>query len=47
MRAQDAPFFGVTIWGWGNPITDLSNPDDVKDPNDVNFEADPNFTRWA
>jgi hypothetical protein len=41
-----APFFGVTIWGWGNPITD-PNPDDVKNPNDIKYEADPSFTRWV
>ena len=28
--------FGVTIWGWGNPVT--WEPDD---------EANPNFTRWV
>jgi len=37
------PFFGVTIWGWGNAVTD-PNSDDGSDPTD---ESDPNFTRWV
>jgi hypothetical protein len=35
-----APLFGVTIWGWGNPIT--WPPDNMGSD-----EANPNFTRWV
>ncbi len=38
------PFFGVTIWGWGNTITDPLT-DDAADP--LTNEADPRFTRWV
>jgi hypothetical protein len=34
------PAFGVTIWGWGNPIT---WPPDVT----TDDEANPKFTRWV
>ncbi len=30
------PLVGVTIWGWGNPVTEPNNDD-----------TDPNFTRWV
>ncbi len=34
------PFFGVTVWGWGNPIT--YPPDNTSAD-----EANPKFTRWV
>ncbi len=33
------PLFGVTVWGWGNPITYA--------PFDNQAQADPRFTRWV
>ena len=30
------PFVGVTIWGWGNPVTEANNDDTA-----------PNYTRWV
>jgi hypothetical protein len=39
--AAGTPFFGVTIWGWGNTVTDpLSDDAGVG-------EDDPRFTRWV
>jgi IgGFc binding protein len=40
-QAPAVPFFGVTIWGWGNDIT---WPTDDPTSND---EANPKFTRWV
>jgi hypothetical protein len=40
------PFFGVTIWGWGNTVTDPL-PDDAANPIDQAGEANPGFTRWV
>jgi hypothetical protein len=40
------PFFSVTVWGWGNTITD-PNPDDAASAVDLEGEANPNFTRWV
>jgi len=41
---RSTPMFGVTIWGWGNTVTDPLT-DDAADP--TTNEADPRFTRWV
>ena len=38
--APPTPLFGVTVWGWGNPIT--WPPDNMGSD-----EANPKFTRWV
>ena len=34
-----SPAIGVTVWGWGNPITYT--------PFDTAAQTDPRFTRWV
>jgi hypothetical protein len=44
--STSTPLFGVTIWGWGNTVTDPL-PDDASNPIDQAGEANPGFTRWV
>jgi hypothetical protein len=44
---SSSPLFGVTVWGWGNPLTS-SLPDDAQDPVQEGItESQPGFTRWV